>query len=143
MYNSNIYPYAFGMQNYNPAAQSLMQQPQTQGILPHCQILTASGQSSIDNLRMEPNSSVLIAHATEPIVWKCVSDSLGNVTSEIFDVTPHKEAPKVDMYGLEKRVATIEQILINMNQEEQKNEPSAGKKQRAAGKQSGGESQAD
>lgn len=141
MYN-NIFPY--GMQNYNPSAQTILPQPQTQNVLPPCQILTASGQASIDNLRMSPNSSVFIAHQTEPLLWKCVSDSLGNVTATLFDVSLHQEKPPVDVGNLEQRVATIEQILINMNNmEEQKNEPSAVRKQRAAGKQPNGESPSD
>lgn len=42
--------------------------------LPPQQILQANGKASIDAIRMSPNSSVLIADTTEPIVWKCVSD---------------------------------------------------------------------
>ena len=143
MYN-NIFPYPGGGMNYmNQGFPQPMPQPQQQNALGPCQILTASGQASIDNLRMAPNSSVFIAHQTEPLLWKCVSDSLGNVTSTLFDVSLHEEKPPVDVGGLEKRVANIEQFILNLNQEEQKNESAVGRKQRAAGKQSGGEYQAD
>lgn len=64
--------------------------------LPPQQILQANGKASIDAIRMSPNSSVLIADTTEPIVWKCVSDGLGNVTSEAFDITRHKTAEEVE-----------------------------------------------
>ena len=45
---------------------------------------------------MSPNSSVLIADSTQPIVWKCVSDGLGNVTAEAFDITHHKTEEEVE-----------------------------------------------
>ena len=64
--------------------------------LPPQQILQANGKQSIDNLRMAPNSSVLIADTTEPIVWRCVSDGLGNVTAEAFDITHHKTVEEVE-----------------------------------------------
>lgn len=65
-------------------------------ILPPQQILQANGKQSIDNLRMSPNSSVLIADQTAPIVWKCVSDGLGNVTAEAFDISPHKDEKQIE-----------------------------------------------
>ena len=65
-----------------------MQRP---NVLPPQQILQANGKQSIDMLQMSPNSSVLIADTTAPIVWRCVSDGLGNVTSEAFDIVPHKD----------------------------------------------------
>ena len=64
--------------------------------LPPQQILQANGKSSIDAMRMSPNSSVLIADSTQPIVWKCVSDGLGNVTAEAFDITHHKTDEEVE-----------------------------------------------
>lgn len=64
--------------------------------LPPQQILQANGKASIDAIRMSPNSSVLIADTTAPIVWKCVSDGLGNVTAEAFDITHHKTEEEVE-----------------------------------------------
>ena len=64
--------------------------------LPPQQILQANGKASIDAIRMSPNSSVLIADTTAPIVWKCVSDGLGNVTSEAFDISHHKTAEEIE-----------------------------------------------
>lgn len=63
--------------------------------LPPQQILQANGKESIKALRMSPNSSVLIADSTQPIVWRCVSDGLGNVTAEPFDITRHKTEEEV------------------------------------------------
>ena len=64
--------------------------------LPPQQILQANGKASIDAIRMSPNSSVLIADTTQPIVWKCVSDGLGNVTAEPYDITRHKTEEEVE-----------------------------------------------
>ena len=79
------------LNQYNPQMYNPFQQQQQPNILPPQQIPQAKGKASIDMLRMSPNSSVLIADETAPIVWKCTSDSLGNVTAEAFDISPHKD----------------------------------------------------
>ena len=125
--NGYVNPY---LQN---AYGNLMQQTQqNQNTLIHGQILTANGQESIDKLQMAPNCSVLIAHATEPIIWKCVSDGLGNVTSQMFDVSIHQEKPKVDTNALEQRVAALESIIVGLGD---KSNESNSRKQRSCSKQ--------
>ena len=93
----NPYAAMFGQQ---PAAA----QPQSApggNVLPPQQVLQANGKPSIDALRMAPNSSVYIEDTTaNGLVWKCVSDSLGQVTAKAFDLTPHEEAPLIDNAGL-------------------------------------------
>lgn len=82
-----------------------------QNILPQQQILQANGRASIDMLQMAPNSSVLIADANEPIVWKCVSDSIGNVTAQAFDITPRKSEAEVKqdyMQSIDERLTRLE-----------------------------------
>lgn len=69
---------------------------QNLNMLPQQQILQANGKASIDALRLAPNSSVLIADQTAPIIWKCVSDSLGNVTATPFDISPHKDEAQLE-----------------------------------------------
>lgn len=77
--------------------------------LPAQQVVTANGKDSIDKLRMAPNSSVLVLDTTAPIIWLCVSDGLGNVSAEPYDISPHKEEqPESD---LEKRLTAIEEQL--------------------------------
>ena len=85
-------------------------------VLPPQQILQANGKASIDNLRMSPNSSVLIADQTAPIVWKCVSDGLGNVTAEAFDISPHKDQAQIEqentmalLRNMDERLRRIEE----------------------------------
>lgn len=95
--------------------------------LPPQQILQANGKASIDAIRMSPNSSVLIADTTEPIVWKCVSDGLGNVTAEAFDITHHKTDAEVEkettnnlLNDISERLKRLEfnyESIINRNYE--------------------------
>ena len=81
---------------------------QNQNTIPYQQILQANGKGSIDQLKLAPNSSVLIADSTAPIIWKCVSDSLGNVSSQAFDVTPHKDEEELRRETLDQRIDAIE-----------------------------------
>lgn len=82
-----------------------------QNILPPQQILQAKGKASVDMIRMSPNSSVLIADETAPIVWKCTSDSLGNVSSIPFDITPHKDEEQKAQEDLLAIVTNIDERL--------------------------------
>ena len=114
---------------YNPyQTQFSMYQntPMQQSILPQQQIMQSNGKPTFDTFRMSPNSSILIADTSAPIVWRCTSDGLGNVTSEAFDITPHKDASVLD-------VASITTILTEMNTritklEEMNNEKSDSRK---------------
>ena len=95
--------------------------------LPPQQILQANGKASIDAIRMAPNSSVLIADTTEPIVWKCVSDGLGNVKAEAFDIIHHKTEAEVEkettnnlLNDISERLKRLEfnyESIINRNYE--------------------------
>lgn len=79
--------------------------------LPPQQILQANGKESIKAIRMSPNSSVLIADTTEPIVWKCVSDGLGNVTTEAFDISHHKTDEEVEKENTNNLLMQISERL--------------------------------
>ena len=81
-------------------------------ILPPQQILQANGKASIDMIRMSPNSSVLIADTTQPIVWKCVSDGLGNVSKQAFDISPHKSEEEVEKENI---TALLQNISDRLN----------------------------
>ena len=101
----------FGYQQ-NPGIYQGMQQ----NALPQQQIVQANGKSSIDALRMAPNSSILIMDNTAPIVWLCTSDGIGNVTSVAYDITPHKEPAPIDVASLETRIAGIEESLLRLEE---------------------------
>lgn len=89
-------------------------------VLPQQQILQANGKASIDALRMAPNSSVLVADQTAPIIWKCVSDSLGNVSATAFDVTPRKTESEIEKENL---MNTLKDIADRLTRLENKHEP--------------------
>ena len=92
--------------------------PQVQNnVLPYQQILQANGKTSIDALQLSPNSSVLIADTTAPIVWKCTSDSLGNVTSVPYDISEHKEESEKVQEGLVAIVSNIDERLRKVEEE--------------------------
>ena len=93
--------------------------------LPPQQILQANGKASIDAIRMAPNSSVLIADTTEPIVWRCVSDGLGNVTAEAFDITHHKTEEEVEKENTNNLLNEISERLkrLEFNYESIINKP--------------------
>ena len=101
-----MYPYPTQM-NYGMNAMN----PSQQNVLPPQQILQANGKSSIDALRMSPNSSALIADSTQPIIWKCISDSLGNVSATAFDVVPHKDEALVEKETMSKTFDLINERL--------------------------------
>ena len=71
--------------------------------------MQTNGRPTFDAFKIAPNSSILIADTTAPIVWKCTTDGLGNVTSEAFDITPHKDEPQLDQ-------GAVTTILSEMNE---------------------------
>lgn len=83
--------------------------------LPQQQIPTANGKASVNNIKLAPNSSVLVADSTLPIIYRCISDSLGNVTIDSFDITPHKDEEQTKkeqtdliLYDLIHRIERLE-----------------------------------
>lgn len=112
----NPYQQQFSM--YQPTMSQISQIPQMtqQNVLPPQQILQANGKASIDAIKMSPNSSVLIADSSAPIVWRCVSDSLGNVTAEAFDIVPHKETPAVDTTSIMAIVKEINDRVTRLEE---------------------------
>lgn len=108
MYPQPYYP--------NLYQQSSFTQPQQPTVLPPQQIITAKGKASIDTLKLSPNSSVLIADETAPIVWKCTSDGLGNVSSEAYDITPHKDAAQVQQENMAALVLEMDKRLKKLEE---------------------------
>lgn len=100
MYN----PYQF----YSPYSQP--QQP----TLPQQQIIQVNGKASVDTIQLAPNSSVLVMDTSAPIVWMCVSDGVGKVTSTPYDITVHQEKPPIDMTSVEDRLTKLERTIADM-----------------------------
>ena len=84
---------------------------QRMNVLPQQQVIQVNGKSSVDSIQMAPNSSVLLMDTSAPIVWLCVSDGVGNVTSTPYDISIHQEKPPVDMQSIEQRLAAVESSL--------------------------------
>jgi len=90
------------------------QMPQQASILPHQQIIQVNGKASVDTIQLAPNSSVLVMDTSAPIVWMCVSDGIGKVTSTPYDIVMHKEDPPADMKSIEERLANLERAFQKM-----------------------------
>lgn len=81
------------------------------------QIPTANGRASVDNVKLAPNSSVLIADSTLPIIYRCVSDSLGNVTTTTFDISLHKDEEQIKKEQTELILADLVQRIERLEHE--------------------------
>ena len=82
-----------------------------QNYLPKQKIIQVNGKASVDSMQLAPDSSVLVMDTTAPLVWLCVSDGLGKVTSTPFTITEYKEKPPVDLNSIEQRLDKIEKQL--------------------------------
>lgn len=115
MYN----PYQF--QNPYPNYQNYFQnQPQQE------QVTQVNGRASVEQIKLAPNSSKLVMDTSAPIVWLCVSDGVGRVTATPYDIVEHREAPQVDVSGMEARVTRLEQIIEGLERGRQNDKPDAG-----------------
>lgn len=94
-----------------------------QSQLPKQQVIQVNGKASVDTIQLAPNSSVLVMDTSAPIVWLCVSDGVGKVTSTPYDIVIHEEEKPVDISTLETRLAKVESTLERLN----KNEPDLAK----------------
>jgi hypothetical protein len=72
------------------------------------QIPTFHGRQSAEMVRMAPNSSVIGVDDTGPIVWFCVTDSVGRLTVSPYDISPHKDPAPIDPTTIEARFGRIE-----------------------------------
>ena len=79
--------------------------------IPQQQVLQANGRASVESMRLAPNSSVFVLDTTAPIVWLCVSDSLGNVSSTPYDIKTHEEPILCEKQGIEERLAALEESI--------------------------------
>ena len=91
--------------HYPPAAYA--------NLLPQQQVIQVNGKASVDSIQLAPNSSVLLMDTSAPIVWVCVSDGLGKVTSTAYDIGEHKQKEEAK---LESRLARIEERISRMEE---------------------------
>ena len=98
---------------YNPYFQQMQAQIPAPA-LPQQQIIQVNGKASVDTIQLAPNSSILCMDTSAPIVWMCVSDGVGKVTSTPYDIIVHKDEPPVDIKSVEQRITNIENALAEM-----------------------------
>lgn len=98
---------------FNPYAQTQFPQ-HVQPTLPQQQIIQVNGKASVDTIQLAPNSSLLAMDTSAPIVWMCVSDGVGKVTSTPYDITIHQDVPPVDMNSVEQRLANVEKTISEL-----------------------------
>lgn len=112
MYN----PYNFNMYNnpYNNFFQPQQSQTQQANILPQQQIIQVNGKASVDTIQLAPNSSILVMDTSAPIVWMCVSDGVGKVTSTPYDIVVHEEKTPIDISDVEKRLKNVEKFISQL-----------------------------
>ena len=82
--------------------------------LPAQQIIQVNGKASVDTIQLAPNSSVLVMDTSAPIVWMCVSDGVGRVTSTAYDITIHEEKQIMEASNMEQRIAALETAIAEM-----------------------------
>jgi len=87
----------YGMGNYNMPI--------------HSQIIKVNGEAGARNLRLAPNSSILLLDENQPILWYIQTDGAGYSTVLPYDIAPHKVAPQVDLNQLENRLKKVEEML--------------------------------
>ena len=76
-------------------------------------ITRVNGRDSINALRLAPNSELLALDNTANILWVCVSDGVGMVRAEPFDIVPHKE-PAAKSDDFEQRLTALERAVVKM-----------------------------
>lgn len=102
---------------FNPVLNNNMS-PQMIGnqYLPHMQIIKVNGEAGAKNLRMSPNSSMLVLDETAPIIWYAQTDGAGYLTVTPFDITPHQVQPQVNLNDLVSRVSKLQEAIANVQQ---------------------------
>lgn len=115
--NMSMNPQGMGMNmNGTPNNMSFWGQQQQQqmvpsNFLPHYEVIEVNGENGANAFQMGPNSSIILADKSAPIVWLVKTDGAGYKTATPFDVFPHKAAPQVDLNNLEARLSQLEEIV--------------------------------
>lgn len=94
---------------------------------PRYEVIQVSGENGVDAFPMGPNSSILLADLTAPIVWLVRTDGAGYKNVKIpYDITPHQAKQPVDLNSLEQRIKNLEDAI---NAKQQSNNKQSRKQQ--------------
>ena len=77
---------------------------------PQYEIIQVSGENGVDAFQMGPNSSVLLADTTAPMIWLVRTDGAGYKTKVPYDITPHQATPPVNLNDIEERLTRLEEL---------------------------------
>lgn len=110
---------AYGYGAYNAPYQGYgnYYNQQTQQQAPRYEVIHVNGQNGAQALQMAPNSNAIVMDDTAPLIWLCQTDGAGYKTVQAFDISPHKNAPAVDVNSLEERIARLEGIINEQSTE--------------------------
>lgn len=110
---------AYGYGAYNAPYQGYgnCYNQQTQQQAPRYEVIHVNGQNGAQALQMAPNSNAIVMDDTAPMIWLCQTDGAGYKTVQAFDISPHKNAPAVDVNSLEERIARLEGIINEQSTE--------------------------
>ncbi len=95
-------------QNYGNFPMPWPQYQPTRPMLPQQQIVQVAGPDSLAQIQMAPNSSMLVMHQTEAIVYMGVTDGAGKASWTAYDYTPHKDPAQVQQESMAERLAAVE-----------------------------------
>lgn len=108
-WNNNLGTASYPMMN-----NSFNQMPQPSiNSLPRYNIIEVNGEAGVDMFQMGPNSSVLLADQTGPIIWKVQTDGAGAKTKQPFQVVPIQKNQPVDINNIEARLSKLEELYNN------------------------------
>lgn len=86
-----------------------------------CQVIKVKGEAGAKNIRMGPNSSILLLDETAPIIWYAQTDGTGYLTVTPFDYSPHRDPAQVSIDNhineLTERVKRLEDAIANVVQQ--------------------------
>lgn len=86
-----------------------------------CQVIKVKGQAGAKNIRMGPNSSILLLDQTAPIIWYAQTDGTGYLTVTPFDYSPHRDPAQVNIDNhindLTERIKRLEDAFANVVQQ--------------------------
>ena len=88
--------------------------------LPHYEVIQVSGENGAEAFQMGPNSSVLLADSTAPVIWLVKTDGAGYKTKTAYSIAfrPQEKAP--DYNQLEQRISRLEELYAAKSQSNSK-----------------------
>ena len=84
--------------------------------LPHYEVIKVHGREGANAFQMGPNSSIILADDTNPIVWFVQTDGAGYKTVSPFKIVPEQEEQTIDIPSLMTRMDQLEAELASLKE---------------------------